>query len=127
GLQMPMDATVVGKDRVLIADQNAHQVSERDFAGDVKRQKQVILPVTAQRLPDGHTLVAARNQVVEWDRDRHEVFSVPRNQHDVVAATKARSGEVVLITSNGSCLRIDPKTSREISSFSTGASYLSYG
>jgi hypothetical protein len=115
GLQQPMDAAVVGKDRVLIADYTNHHVSERDFGGKTIWSKDVHLAVAVQRLPDGHTIVVSRAAVVEWDEKQHEVSAVRRPQQDIIAATKARTGEVVLITAGGNCMRIDPKTNKEVS------------
>ncbi|HTK76052.1 MAG TPA: HEAT repeat domain-containing protein [Gemmataceae bacterium] len=128
GLQQPMDAAVVGKDRVVIADFTNHHVVERDFAGKKIWDKNVMLPVSLQRLPDGHTVVVSRDRVVEWDESQHEVFVIRRTQQDIVAATKARTGEVVLITQAGSCIRMDPKTHKEISPpFTLGGRPYGYG
>lgn len=128
GLQQPMDAAVVGKDRVVIADFTNHHVVERDFAGKKIWDKNVMLPVSLQRLPDGHTVVVSRDRIVEWDEGQHEVFVIRRTQQDIVAATKARTGEVVLITQAGSCIRMDPKTHKEISPpFTLGGRPYGYG
>jgi hypothetical protein len=127
GLQQPMDAVVVGKDRVLIADFSSHNVVERDFNGKTIWTKNVMLPVSVQRLPDGHTIVVSRERVVDWDDGQHETVVARRAQQDIVAATKARTGEVVLITQGGNCIRLDPKTNKEISpSFTLGGRQL-YG
>lgn len=126
-LQQPIDAVMTGKDRVLIAEYSNYQVSEREISGKVLWTKRVIMPIAVQRLPDGHTVVASRNQVVEWDEQQRDVFTLRRDQSDIVAATKARSGEVVLFTQSGTCIRIDPKTNKEIASFATGRQYYGYG
>jgi HEAT repeats/PQQ-like domain len=128
GLQQPMDAAVVGKDRVLIADFSNHHVIERDFAGKTIWNKNVMLPRSIQRLPDGHTVIVSSDRIVEWDESQREVFVIRRAQQDIVAATKARTGEVVLITQAGSCIRMDPKTHKEISPpFTLGGRPYGYG
>lgn len=129
GLQQPMDAAVVGKDRVLIAEFTHHNVTERDFNGKSIWTKGVMQPLSIQRLPDGHTIVVTRGQVVEWDQSQRDVFMIQRRTADIVAACKARTGEVVLITQAGACVRIDPKTKKEISPpFSLGGqSIYGYG
>ena len=53
GLQQPMDAVVVGQDRVLIAEFNTttgtNQVTERELTGKVLWGKNVMMPVGVQR------------------------------------------------------------------------------
>jgi hypothetical protein len=109
GLQFPADAVVVGRDRVLIVEQNNHQVSERDFNGKVIWAKQVPLPTGVQRLPNGNTFVVCRNQLVEFDTKQREVFSYQRQQYDICAAQKLRTGEAVFVTTQGQCVRVDNK------------------
>ncbi|HEY1378860.1 MAG TPA: HEAT repeat domain-containing protein [Gemmataceae bacterium] len=128
GLQMPTDAVVVGRDRVLICEQNTHQVSERDFSGKkVYWNKQIIMPTGVQRLPNGNTFVVCRNQLVELDARQQQVFSHQRNQQaDIAAAEKLRSGEIVYVTTGGTCVRLDAK-GKEIKSFPIGRMYYSFG
>ncbi len=126
GLQMPTDAVVVGPNRVLICEQNSHQVSERDFTGKVIWHKQIIMPTGVQRLPNGNTFITCRNQLVEWDARQNQAFSYQRNQHDIVAAQKLRSGEMVYVTTTGTVVRLDAK-GKEIKSFQIGRMYFSFG
>ncbi len=126
GLQQPVDAVVVAQDRVLIAEQNAHQVSERDFSGKVIWSKQVMMPVGVERLPNGHTLITSRNQVIELDEGRHSVFGYTRPQMDIIAAQKLRSGEVVVLTNAGNCIRLDAQ-GKEIKTFATAQSNFDLG
>jgi hypothetical protein len=126
GLQMPSDAVVVGRDRVLIAEQNSHQVTERTFAGAVVWKKSVVMPTGVQRLPNGNTFITSRNQVVECDPRGQDVFHHPRPPHDIVAAQKLRTGETVLVTVSGACIRLDAK-GREARSFNIGRTFYAYG
>jgi hypothetical protein len=123
GILQPMDAAMSGRDRVLIADHNSHVVTERDLSGKEAWRKQVMMPTALQRLPNGHTLVVSRNQVVEWDERQREVFAYHRATQDIAAAAKGRNGEVVLVTQSGTCVRVDPTTRREIGSFATRRTY----
>jgi hypothetical protein len=117
GLNLPMDALVVGKDRVLIAEQGSpHQVTERDFRGTVIWSKQVPMPVGLQRLPNGNTLVVSRNQIAEWDAEHNPVYTYHRNVADITAATKLRGGEFMLLTSQGACVRLS-EDRKEIKTF----------
>jgi len=127
GLQMPTDAVIVGKDRVLIAEHIANRVSERDFRGTILWTRNIQLPVSVQRLSNGNTLVACRNSIEEWSPDRTTVFSFQRNQHDIISATKHSNGEIVFLTNQGSCVRLD-RDRKEIRSFQSGArNYLPFG
>ncbi len=116
GLSLPIDAVVVGRDRVLIVEQNTHQVSEREFSGKVIWSKQINQPSGIQRLPNGNTLVTCPNQLVEFDTRQREVFSYPRQTYDIRAAQKLRNGETVFVTAAGECIRLDAK-GKEIKSF----------
>jgi hypothetical protein len=109
GLMLPTDAVVVGRDRVLIVEQNAQQVSERDFSGRIIWAKQVNQPTGVQRLPNGNTFVVCPNQLVEYDARQREVFNYQRPTYDIRAAQKLRSGEVLFITTAGHCIRLDAK------------------
>jgi hypothetical protein len=123
-LQYPIDAEVVGNDRVLIAEYRARKVTERDFEGDVKWEKTVpgILQ-GVQRLPNGNTFIVTRHQLLEVDREGREVASILRPSHDVMAARKLRNGDIVLLTLAGLCLRVN-RDGKELAQFTAGASYV---
>jgi HEAT repeat protein len=116
GLSLPTDAVVVGRDRVLIVEQNTHQVSERDLTGKVIWSKQVAQPNSIQRLPNGNTFVTCPNQLVEFDTHQRQVFSYQRPTYDIRAGQKLRSGEAVFVTATGDCIRVDAK-GKEVKSF----------
>jgi HEAT repeat protein len=119
GLQFPIDAQILPNNRILIAEHNSHQVTERNLQGEVLWRKPVQLPVGVQRLANGNTFIACRNQLLEVDRDGKEVFSIPRANHDIVAARKSRSGEIVYATNQGSCVKLDANN-KEVKSFNVG-------
>lgn len=125
-LQLPTDAVVVGKDRVLIAEQNSYQISERDFSGKVIWTKQMNVPVGVQRLPNGNTFVVCRNQLVELDGRQREIFNHPRNPADIMAGFKSRNGEMTFVTTTGNCFRLDAK-GKEIKNFPVVRMAFSYG
>jgi hypothetical protein len=104
----PVDAIVMGPDRVVVADYQSGKISERDFKGNVINERTVVgNPVGLQKLPNGNLFIATQNRLVEMRRDGTEVFSFPRNEHDIVRGRKLRSGEVVFITTNGLVTRLD--------------------
>jgi HEAT repeat protein len=118
-LQYPVDAHVLGENRVLVAEYNGSRVSERDFKGNIVWQKEGLgASVTnAQRLPNGNTFIATNNQVLEVDRAGKTVFShaMPTG---VTAAAKAPNGHILCLTSQGqvNCVRLDA-TGKELKSF----------
>jgi HEAT repeat protein len=100
GLQNPTDARMLRGERVLIVENGGQTVSERNLRGDVlwKKQVQNIWPFSAQRLPNGNTLVVGNNGIVEVDRSGKEVFTFNRQFNDIMSAGKTRAGEYVFIT-----------------------------
>jgi hypothetical protein len=118
-LQQPYDAVVVGKDRVIIAEYSSSQITMRDFQGNIVWQKQFSMPWNLQVLPNNHLLVVARNQVVEWDQDRNEVFQLQRDRFDLTTAGKDRNGDYWLVTNSGNVIRMD-RMKKELKSFPLG-------
>jgi hypothetical protein len=123
-LQYPIDAQVVGNDRVLVAEYRARRVTERTFKGEVKWEKDIPGVLRGvQRLPNGHTFIVTGDQLLEVDRDGREVASQVRQSHDIMAARKLRTGDVVLITLAGVCVRQSAE-GKELAHFPCGASYV---
>lgn len=119
-LQYPLDAQVVGADRVLVAEYRRRRVAEFNFKGEVVwEHASTGTPVGAQRLANGNTFIVLRNQLLEVDRDGKEVFTYPRPSPDLVAARKLRDGQIVFVTSGGTLIRLDPK-GKEVKSFPVG-------
>ncbi len=116
GLQYPMDAQVLPGDRVLIAEANAARVIERTLKGEVVWQKQANWPIGCQRLQNGNTFIVTRQQLLEVDRNGKDVAVINRPNGDVMAAQKMRNGQIVLVTNNSMCQRLDA-TGKELKSF----------
>jgi HEAT repeat protein len=116
-LTMPQDAQVLPGDRVLVAEFGGLRVTERNLKGEILWQKVLpSQPINAQRLSDGRTFIALRNQLVEVDRMGKEVATIPRPLNDVMSAWKTREGQIVLITNQAMCIRMD-RTGKELKSF----------
>ena len=79
----------------------------RNFTGKEIWKKAVQMPLCVQALPQGHVLVAARNQIIEFDENQNEVFKSQRNQYDIVYGAKDRNGDYVMLTNN-QVIRIKP-------------------
>jgi outer membrane protein assembly factor BamB len=124
GLHYPLDAQVLPGNRVLIAEFHGMQVTERDFQGTILWRKQVTMPLSCQRLPNGNTFIAGRHLLLEVDRNGKEVFVHQRSAHDLRAAYKLRDGQIVCLTAGGYCLRLDGR-GKELTSFAAGSSMYS--
>ncbi len=107
GLQFVIDAQVLPGNRVLLAEYNGNRVTERNLKGEVLWQHALPMPFHCQRLANGNTFMACRNQMLEVDRGGKVVFTHPRNGQDLMAAQKLPNGQVVFITANGTCQRMD--------------------
>jgi HEAT repeat protein len=123
----PVDAAIVGNDRVLVAEYQAACITERSFKGQVLWKKEVNgNPIGIQRLPSGNTFIVMQNRLLEIDRDQNEVWSLPRQQHDIMRGRKLRNGEVIFITNLGVLTRLNPKTKEE-KSFNVGQVQVLFG
>lgn len=118
-LQYPVDAWVVGGNHVLIAEYTGMRVSERDFKGKVLWEKRT-QATNVQRLPNGNTFIATMREVMEIDRSGREVMRTNfGGRQNFIAAYKARDGEIVALTGQGTCLRMNA-AGKEIKSFPAG-------
>lgn len=104
----PLDAVVLPGNRVLIAENQANRVTERDFKGNILWQKKIAGPANVQRLPNGHTFIAGHNgSIVEVDRSGKEIYSIPKVSGNVLGAYRSRRGDIVCLTMDGRCLVLD--------------------
>ncbi len=109
-LRYPISAQVLPDDRVVIAEYETGRVSERRFSGDLLWEKAVGgNVVAAQRFDGGRTFVACRNRLLEIAPDGQVVVRHVRPVRDVVAARVARNGEVIFLTHDGVCRRLDAR------------------
>jgi HEAT repeat protein len=122
GLQYPVDAWVLGGNRVLIAEYSGQRVSERDLSGKILWERAGLRgrAVTVQRLANGNTVITSDQELIEVDRGGKVLFTTNfRGQFTLIAGYKSRSGEYVLLTGQGLCLRLDAG-GKELKSFSAG-------
>src|SRR5262249_4373934 len=122
GLRYPLDAQVVGRDRVLIAEYLNNKVTERDFEGNILWEKQCSLPVACQRLPNGDTFIATRRQVMVVTREGKETFTYLAPNGSISAAQRARNGETTLVANTGH-VRVIDASGKELRSFQAGQIY----
>jgi HEAT repeat protein len=123
GLQLPVDAQVLPRtDRVLIAEYNAHRITERDFQGRITWKKDVSEPMACQRLSDGNTFIAHRNGLLEVNAKDEQVFRLDRNMEDIVAGQKARDGTYFFLTRPGQLIRVNAQA-QNLKTILTGQPY----
>lgn len=108
-VSFPVDAWVVGGNRVLIAEYMGRKVSERDFRGKVLWTKGLPgQPVNVQRLDNGHTFIATLTQILEVDSSGKELYSIGNVGGGITAAYKDPDGRIVCLARNGSqCILMD--------------------
>jgi HEAT repeat protein len=127
----PVDAQVVGPNRILVCEYQGGRVTERDTKGEVKWEFACGgNPFMAQRLPNGNTFIAMQGRLLEIDRNKNEVWSMQRPNQDIMRAKKLNTGEVVYITNlgvNATYTRMDPKTQKINKSFNVMQTQMLFG
>jgi hypothetical protein len=118
GLSFPLDAQLIGEDRLLVAEYYGNRVSERDLKGQVVWQQPVTGPLVAQRLANGNTFVATDSELLEFDKDGKEVLKIemPGDQKRIMKAMKLPNGEIACLTNDARVVRLDAK-GKELSGF----------
>lgn len=102
GIEMPLDIQPLPGDRVLLAEYKGNRVTERNSKGKVVWERKVPEPLMAQRLSNGHTLIATKNQLVEVDASGKEIFTyTPEGGAEIMRARKLPGGDMVLVTQLG--------------------------
>src|SRR5262249_29405239 len=96
-------------------------VSERDFKGNLLWECSVPgQPLGVQRLPTGNTFVVLQHLLLEYDKDKKEVFRYQKAGSDFLRARKLRSGEIVTVSSKGMLTRLSAVRREEVQSFLVG-------
>jgi hypothetical protein len=119
GFGGPVDVQVLSNGRILVAENHARKVTERDRSGRVCWERATsTFPASCQRLPNGNTFIATYNQLVEVTPDGREALQLSRPD-GVYNARKLKNGRIVLVNSAGKIATLDP-AGKELSSFETG-------
>jgi hypothetical protein len=121
GLKAPRDAQVLPNGNVFVFEYSGRRLTERTTKGEIVWEKTVPgteLAYSAQRLANGNVFIATRTGLVEIDKDGKEVFS-HKSTMTVYTARKGRGGEMVYLTMDGKCVRLD-KDGKETGSFDLG-------
>jgi len=123
GLLGAMDAQLLGNGRVLVAENSASRVTERDKNGNILWEHKTPggNPVACQRLPNGNTFIATYNQVMEISPEGRTVYNHGRGPaFYLFSAQKTKQGRIACMTAQGMILEIDPQTGAEVRKLSLG-------
>jgi HEAT repeat protein len=109
-IQFPLDVQPLPGDRVLLAEQSANRVTERDHKGNILWQKDIEAPIVAQRLRSGNTFIASQSVLTEVDRTGKQLYThaLPGGSL-IMRAQKLPNGDIACITSSKLFLRLDAK------------------
>ncbi len=107
-----MDAHTLPNGRVLVAENSANRITERDTKGEIKWEYRTPTnPICCQRLPNGNTFIASYNMVMEINPAKEIVYRhTPGPQFYIFSAHKAKNGNIVAITAQGQIIEMDGKT-----------------
>ncbi|MBM3994528.1 MAG: hypothetical protein FJ303_10310 [Planctomycetes bacterium] len=121
GVMGAMDAHSLPNGRVLVAENNANKVTERDTKGAIKWEYITPNnPICCQRLPNGNTFIASYNMVMEIKPDRTQVYRItPGPQFYIFSAHKARNGHIVAITAQGLIIEMEVPSGKQIHTVQT--------
>jgi HEAT repeat protein len=101
-ITFPLDVQYLPGDRFLIAENNGQRVTERNKEGKVIWEKAIESPLSAQRLPNGNTLIGTRTQLVEVDPKGKEVSTYNRPANELIMRVqRLRNGQTALVTQLG--------------------------
>jgi outer membrane protein assembly factor BamB len=95
--------------RVLVAENQAQRVTERDLKGNILWQKQILQnPIACQRLPNGNTFIATYQSVMEVTRTGKEVYAYNHGPNFFIfGAHKLRNGHILCISAQGAIIELD--------------------
>ncbi|HZU35697.1 MAG TPA: HEAT repeat domain-containing protein [Gemmataceae bacterium] len=124
-LRGPIDAVMVGANRVLVAEYQGF-VTERDTHGKVLWEQRITgNPIACQRLPNGNTFVATMSNMMELTPAGKQVYNHPAQGGNLTCASVLRDGHIVYLGMNGTLHEMD-RGGREIRSFPVNAEGANY-
>jgi hypothetical protein len=119
GIRYPLDAKILGDDRVLISESLTRMVTERNFKGEVLWQYQAqTAAYNVQRLPNGNTFLNCRSFLIEVDKDGKEVLRHDLNGGACASAQKLKNGDIAMINLAGQYSVLSPDK-KELKTFKT--------
>ena len=109
GINAPADVQLLPGGRVLIAEYQAMQVTERDRAGKVLWSKKFAqFPTSCRRLPNGNTFVATYGELTEFTPDGKTVYSHKNPAGgDIYRAHRLVNGHFLFICGGDKIVELD--------------------
>jgi hypothetical protein len=105
----PMDAQVLPGNRILIAEQNAKRVTERDMKGNILWQFDTDGEAqNCQRLRNGNTFIATRTDVMEVRPNKTVVFKYQMTNAYLHGVRRMPNGHFVGIGASGGIIEMSP-------------------
>ena len=102
-----IDFQLLPNGNVLVAEINAHKVTERDRQGKILFEKRVTeSPMTCLRLPNGNTFIATYHELLEVKRDGQVIYSLPRPGQSIYCAEKLRNGNILTLDGGGQIIEL---------------------
>lgn len=115
-LSAPYDAHLCRNGNVLVVE-NWNRVTERDRSGKIVGLDKYFNSVFyTERLRDGSTFVACRNQIQIVDGKGNVKFTHSYNQNSILAARTFRDGSMAYVSYSGHYVKLD-KNGKEIKSY----------
>jgi hypothetical protein len=105
-LTWPIDVQSLRGGNVLVVEQNT-KVSERTRSNKVVWEKPFPNVFHAERLVDGSTFIAQRNQIQIIDREGKQTFNHFYNMNSILAARRFRDGSIAYVSYSGHYVRLD--------------------
>jgi HEAT repeat protein len=111
-LMWPTDAQVLRGGNVLVIEQQ-NRVTERTRANKIVWDKYFPSVFYVERLRDGSTFLAQRNQIQILDKDGKNIFNHFYNMNSIVAARRFRDGSIAYVSYSGQYIRLD-RTGKQV-------------
>jgi hypothetical protein len=109
-LEGPVDAHLLRRDRVLIAEDHGRRITERDLKGNILWEHKVdVSPVNCCRLPNGNTWIVTYNRILEVTAGEKVVLSLGVKRGLIDHAVRLRNGHIAYMNYTGDLVEIDAK------------------
>jgi HEAT repeat protein len=106
-ISYPMYAQVLRNGNVLTVENSGNRLVERDKTGRELSGRYFNSMISCERLRNGNTFLACRNQLMEIDKDGRTVFNRFHGGNQLVAARRFRDGSLAYVDYSGNYYRID--------------------
>jgi hypothetical protein len=108
-LEGPIDAQFLPSGRVLVVENHARRVTERDQAGRVVwEHKTRSLPASCRRLANGNTFIATREELLEVTPEHRTAWS-RKVAKGIWSARRLRNGGFAVLTRSSEVLTLNPE------------------